>query len=471
MTAAPAVPLRWTATVTALLLSCVLIGPARPAAEGAPAARGPELVQPPELVSEDGRLDVRLTVQEERVRLGARKVAALVYDGRFMPPTLRVRPGDRLDITLVNQASSATNLHTHGLHVSPEGHADNMAVRILPGEKWRYSYRFPEGQPPGTYWYHSHAHPQAEGQVFAGLAGAIVVEGLDRYLPPPLRGLPERLVALKDFQVRDGAIPTDNIDSNAPTTRTVNGLVNPTLRIRPGETQLWRLANMSANITYQVELPGTRFHVIAQDGNPLHRVWQRDRLLMPPASRYDVLVQGGPPGRTGLRTLAYTTGPAGDRYPQAVLATVVSEGAALPPARLPTLLAPFDDLRAAPVDRRRTVTFSQDKRKNRFFVNGREFDPERVDIRVRLGTTEEWTVRNDSDEEHAFHIHINPFQVISVNGRPYDARGRQDTVQLPVRGEVVIRTRFRDFVGVFPVHCHILNHEDRGMMANVEVVR
>ncbi|MFC7327149.1 multicopper oxidase family protein [Marinactinospora rubrisoli] len=470
MTATPPLPLRWAAGAIALVLCCALAGPAQPTVGAA--SHGPEFRQPREYVSENGVLRVRLTVKQKWVRLAGRTVQAMVYNGDFMPPTLRVRPGDRLDITVVNAMSQETNLHTHGLHVSPEGHGDNMAVHIRPGDKWQYSYRLPRNQPPGTYWYHSHAHPHAEGQVFAGLAGALVVDGLDRYLPRELHRLPERLVALKDFQARNGAILTRGIDSNKPTTRTVNGLVNPTMRIRPGETQLWRLANMSANITYLLELSGTRFHVVAQDGNPLHRVWVRDRLLMPPASRYDVLVQGGPPGRAELRTLPYSTGRAGDRYPRATLATVVSGGRPVPRAALPTTTAaPFDDLRDAEVDRRRTVTFSENKRTNRFFINGREFDPARIDIRTRLGSTEEWRIRNDSDEEHSFHIHINPFQVISVNGRPYRARSHQDTVQLPARGEVVIRTRFRDHVGVFPVHCHILNHEDRGMMANVEVVR
>ncbi|MEV4582302.1 multicopper oxidase domain-containing protein [Nonomuraea jabiensis] len=117
------------------------------------------------------------------------------------------------------------------------------------------------------------------------------------------------------------------------------------------------------------------------------------------------------------------------------------------------------------------MTFSEDTRTNQFFINGKLFDPDRIDVRAKLNTTEEWRVRNLANEEHTFHVHVNDFQVISVNGRPYHARNWQDTVQLPARGEVVMRTRFRDFVGKYPLHCHILNHEDRGMMANIEVVR
>ena len=93
----------------------------------------------------------------------------------------------------------------------------------------------------------------------------------------------------------------------------------------------------------------------------------------------------------------------------------------------------------------------------------------RVDDRMKLGTVEEWVLKNDTDEQHPFHIHINDFQVLSVNGQPYQARGRQDTVILPAKGEVVVRIPFQDFTGRFVFHCHILAHEDGGMMAVVEV--
>ncbi|GAA0969283.1 hypothetical protein GCM10009555_016090 [Acrocarpospora macrocephala] len=424
--------------------------------------------QPYELVSRNKTLKVRLVAEIRTVDLAGQRLRALTYNGEYMPPTIRLRPGDRLDLTLVNKLPEHTNLHTHGWHISPQGHSDNAYVHIHPGEIFHYSYRLPKDLPPGTYWYHSHAHPLSEPQVFAGLSGAIVIDGLEKYLPENLKHITRRLIALKDFQIRDGAIPTAGIDSNAPTTRTVNGLVDPIIGIRPGETQHWRLANIGANIAYKVQLPGSRFHVIAQDANPVSAVWSADTLVLPPGSRFDVLVQGPPAGQSVLRTLAYSTGPAGDTYPEAALATLVSAGSPLKPATLPTTFAPFDDLRKRRVDRRRVITFSENA--TQFFIDNKLFDLNRIDVRARLNTTEEWTVRNTSDEEHTFHIHVNDFQVMSVNGTPYDARSRQDTVQLPVRGEVVIRMRFRDFLGKYPFHCHILSHEDKGMMANIEVV-
>ena len=116
------------------------------------------------------------------------------------------------------------------------------------------------------------------------------------------------------------------------------------------------------------------------------------------------------------------------------------------------------------------MVFTEDDATNQFFINGKQFDPDRVDVEVKLGTTEEWTLRN-STEQHPFHIHVNDFQVISIDGKPYDADGLQDTVRmLPKQDAVVIRIRFTDFTGKFVFHCHILNHEDNGMMAVVEVV-
>ncbi len=128
------------------------------------------------------------------------------------------------------------------------------------------------------------------------------------------------------------------------------------------------------------------------------------------------------------------------------------------------------DLSNASVAKQRTVTFNQDEATGFFGIDGKTFDENRVDQQVKIGTVEEWRVVNEASEQHPFHIHINDFQVISVNGKPYDAVGHQDTVILPPKGEVVLRMRFRDFPGRWVYHCHILNHADMGMMALVEGV-
>ena len=212
--------------------------------------------------------------------------------------------------------------------------------------------------------------------------------------------------------------------------------------------------------------------MIAEDGNPVWETSSQKRLLMPPGKRFDVLVQGGDPGDYELRTYEFDEG--FQRVNDAQLATVTVGG----PQREPTTLAldplvPEEDLSNAPVERKREFTFDFDTSDGQFLaeINGHVFDPNTVNVTAGLDTVEEWTLRNTSNEDHPFHIHVNDFQVMSVNGRPYDARGLQDVVVIPKSGgEVVIRNLYETFTGEFVFHCHILGHEDAGMMQTVKVV-
>jgi FtsP/CotA-like multicopper oxidase with cupredoxin domain len=368
-----------------------------------------------------------------------------------------------------NRLGAGTNVHVHGLHVSPSGNSDNIFVHIHPGETFQYSYQFPDNLPAGTYWYHSHAHPRSAWQVAGGMSGIIIVDGLNQYLPPDLRHITEHVIALKDFQVLGDSVKTQELSISAPTNRTVNGQLNPTIRIRPGEVQLWRLANISANIYYNVQLQGQQFQVIGHDGNPVERTFAADSLLLAAGGRFDVLVRGGPPGTTQLQTLAYNTGPAGNQFPQTTLASLVSEGAPVPPVAYPTTFGPFEDLSHAPLAAQRTIVLSEKNNPDRYYINGKLFDPNRVDIQSKLNTVEEWTIRNDSDEEHSFHVHTDHFQLMSINGQPHDGHGWQDTASVPPKGQIVIRINFLNYTGKTVLHCHILNHEDLGMMAVLEI--
>ena len=364
-----------------------------------------------------------------------------------------------------------TNLHVHGLHVSPLNPGDNVLISIAAGESYTYEYDLPADHAPGTYWYHSHEHTVSEAQVFAGLSGTIVVEGLDDLLPAELRAVTHHTLGLKDVQIRDdGTIPSASIDSNASTTRLVNGQVQPVIAMRPGETQVWGLANTGADIFYRLSLGGASFTVLAEDGNPVASTRDEDELVLPPGKRFDVAVQAPTDGGDGfaLSTLGYDQG--GDQYPEVLLASVDVSGAPIEALALPTFVGTFEDLRDADGAETRHFTFSEEDAENKFFINGEQFSHDRVDTTVALGTVEEWTIANETTEQHPFHIHVDDFQVISVYGEDYDADGWQDTVILPPGGEVVIRLAFRDFTGKFVYRCHILNHEDNGMMAVVEVV-
>jgi FtsP/CotA-like multicopper oxidase with cupredoxin domain len=300
------------------------------------------------------------------------------------------------------------------------------------------------------------------------MSGVIVIDGLQEKLPPDLQGIDEHLFALKDYQLDEaGAILRENVPRD-PTTRTINGQINPALTMAPGETQLWRLANVGAELFYQLRLDGHAFHVIAEDGNPVWDVRTADALVLPPGKRFDVLVQASEAGSYTFETITYDQG--NHVYPEVQLAMLTVEGTAQSQVSLPATVAPDRDLDSAEIATERDIVFNDVDDDPIFEVNGQQFDPNRIDELVQLGTVEEWTIRNVTAEQHPFHLHVNDFQVVSINGQPYNAAGLQDLVILPVGGEVVIRAPFMDYAGKFVFHCHILFHEDHGMMAVVEVV-
>lgn len=444
---------------------------------------------PPMISSRRGVLEMRLNAGAKPVRISGKKVNARVYAASahgkdypyaFMPPTLVLDPGDNLRINLANRLGEPTNLHTHGFFISPSGNQDNIFVDLISGKSILYNYYLPQGLSPGSYWYHPHYHPLVEEQVFGGLSGFIYIRGLEALLPPDLRRVTQQFLGLKDFQVnRSNSIPSENINSDSPTHRTINGLVQPVMTMRPGETQLWHLGNLSADIWYDLEMPGLTFSVIAVDGNPVDKVQEATTLLMPPARRFDVLVQARHAGIYQLITREMTTGPDGDTYPRTLMATLTVRGTPVAPVALPEQIQPLDDLADAIVSRRRVFELSENTTTGQFFINEKEFDPNHVDATPVIGTVEEWVFRNRSQELHPIHVHVNDAQVMSVNGVPQQANSWLDTIPIPyatqntsgifVPGEVVMRLRFRQFIGPYVFHCHILAHEDNGMMTVINV--
>jgi suppressor of ftsI len=251
----------------------------------------------------------------------------------------------------------------------------------------------------------------------------------------------------------------------------VNGQVDPVLTVRTNETHMLRLANIGADIWYRLRLSGTQFSVIAEDANPVAQVWTADELVLPPGKRFDVLVRWPQPGTQTMETLPYTTGPDGDNYPQRRLMTLEVSGDPVPDVAWPTSMAPPSPLASDHVDRTRHLEFSENTKTNQFYINGKQFDATHVNFVAKLGTTEEWIIRNVSREEHPFHIHVNDFMVMSVNGKPVQSYGEQDTVPLPWHGEVRIRMHFNRFTGATVFHCHIVAHEDSGMMGIIDITK
>src|SRR4029077_15288655 len=152
-------------------------------------------VNPPEIKSSNGVLETTLTTGMAKVKIGDREVVSTVYNGLYLPPTLRVRPGDKLRLKLRNELEQETNLHYHGLEVSPSGRSDNIFLHVRAGESFDYEVDIPRSRSSGLYWYHPHAHGLTEAQVSGGMSGGLIVEGiLDPF--PQLKGINERVMLL-----------------------------------------------------------------------------------------------------------------------------------------------------------------------------------------------------------------------------------------------------------------------------------
>jgi len=447
-----------------------------PEAAWTPVSGAPLLVPEQLYANNVGVLRVTLRAEEGVFDVAGSPLKARLYDGAIVGPTLHLRPGETLEMSLRNDTFEATNIHFHGMHVWPSGVADNVFREMPPGSVNQVQIEVPTDHVPGLYWYHADLPGQVEPQIMGGMSGLLVVEGLEELLPDASRHVKQVPLALRDVLVRgkSAIADTEALDGrnpNAVTTRLVNGMFEPALAIAPGETQLWRIGNIGANTFYDLQLPGHTFTVIAEDGAPVWETWEADHLVMPPGKRFEVLVTGGAPGSYELRTNFYDQGSM--EFPAATLAIVEVQGKAQQAVAAPASLLPPDGLAEADITKERTFTFMEEVAKDgqgAFQINGEEFDPDVVRVLPKLGTVEEWTLKNDTDEQHAFHIHVNQFQVMRVNGVPSEARGLQDVVLLPAQGEVVIRTAFEDFTGAFVFDCHIARHADAGMMHPVTVV-
>jgi FtsP/CotA-like multicopper oxidase with cupredoxin domain len=434
------------------------------------------LAQPAEIRSRNGVLEATLTAAAQPVQVGEYSFPGSVYNGAYLPPLLRPRLGDVMRIKFRNSLpDDPSNLHYHGLSVSPKGSGDNVFVHVHPGEQFDYEVRIPAAgrQGPGLFWYHPHAHGVVAKQMLGGMSGGLVVEGMDR-LYPMLRGLPERFFLIKHAQV---GRPDDIIS--------VNGQVNPVVQIRPGAMQFWRVANIGATLFLKVRVEGMPLYVVATDGHPLSRPRRMTEFFVGPGQRIDAIAVGPKPGEYAMATIPFRNEAWKEPDPSQRLATVVSSGTALSSADLEDRILRqrlegvrwIDEVRSAFIARRRAFDYTKTPDRHAFMINGRVMHENRVDETVRLGDTEEWTVINRDQQYHSFHIHQTAFLVTEVNDDRPDEDSLRDTFPVPPAteqgpGVLKVLIPFTDpvMVGRFVFHCHAVDHEDKGMMGVVEVV-
>jgi FtsP/CotA-like multicopper oxidase with cupredoxin domain len=428
---------------------------------------------------------------------------------------------------------TSLNMHFHGTNTSPACHSDEaLHTLINSGESFQYSLHFPSDEPPGLYWYHPHVHGLAEAAVQGGASGAIIVGGIAQFQPAVI-GLRQRVLIVRDQNVAGnpapgGLVPSWDLTLNhvpIPYLATPNpGYVPSVIRMERGEKEFWRVLNASADTILDLALlydhVAQPLKIVALDGVPVgsqdgtrrgHTLTQK-HILIPPAGRAEFIV-AAPWTKVKdavFQTRAIDTGPAGDNDPARPLAVIktvshhryaVAEGTsdsqpwALPLAEDVTDAVPgdrFAGLAAAKPNTHRKLYFSEvisdpnnPLSPTNFFITVDGATPTLFSasnppaITTKQGSVEDWTIENRTAELHEFHMHQIHFLLLAVNGVPVPDSQRQyyDMYQVPFwKGSgpypsITVRMDFRGpDVGDFVYHCHILGHEDNGMMATIRVL-
>jgi FtsP/CotA-like multicopper oxidase with cupredoxin domain len=433
--------------------------------------RLPDLDRAPRVV------EVSLTAAPvQRALLPGSTTSAFAYNGTIPGPTLDVREGDRVIVHFRNDLPEPTTVHWHGLHI-PVTSDGSPYDPVPPGGTRDYVFTPARGS-AGTYWYHPHPHHRTGYQVAQGLFGAIVVRAADDPLPA---SIPERLLILSDNRFLAGGTldfpehhshqgRIDRENGREGDVLFVNGQLTPTISIRAGEVQRWRVINASAARVYRLAIPGHRLLHVGSDGGLFERPVEVDEVLVASSERVELLVRGtGSPGsRTTLQALPYDryipqTRPADWNRPRDLLAVQYTSEPPMRPLRLPATLRriPALDVAHAPVTR--VISLSQG------MINGHTMEMGRVDVRAPLGATEIWQIENLVGMDHPFHLHGFQFQVLDRDGVPEPFRAWKDTVNVRRHETVRFIVRYDDFPGRWMFHCHILDHEDHGMMGVLEV--
>jgi FtsP/CotA-like multicopper oxidase with cupredoxin domain len=446
--------------------------------------------------SRDGLLEVNLEASYRQVNLGENTAYLLTYNGQIPAPRLEAKPGDKVLIHLTNRFEQPTNLHYHGLHIPPTGKADNVFLQIHPNQNLTYEFQIHPKQAAGTFWYHPHLHGYVADQLSAGLAGLFVIRGeLDDI--PAIKAAKEEFLVLQDFALDNQGRLLDSNHMAIMAGRegniiTVNGKINPTFSIPQNGLLRLRLLNASTSRFYNLSLENHPFYLIATDGEAIAKPIKITQLLLTPGQRVELLLKGDQkPKNYRLLSLPYNRGGMGmmggrmggmmrrrmrgmrgsnQTSNTPIVLANFNYGSPVEMMALPTKLTSITPLPSPQQVRRFTLNHGMFPGMGMaFLINGQPYKHQRIDTQVKLNTVEEWELVNTGVMDHPFHIHVNSFQIISRNGQKEPFFAWRDTVLVRPGETVRIRIPFQDFTGKTVYHCHILDHEDLGMMGNLEI--
>jgi FtsP/CotA-like multicopper oxidase with cupredoxin domain len=437
-------------------------------------AAGPRALE--NLSPEPGIVEVELNASVARVSLKpGTETVVFAYNGRVPGPTLDVSEGDSVIVRFRNYLPEETTVHWHGLHL-PFASDGSPFHPVATGEEYVYAFRVRPGS-AGTYWYHPHPHHRTAYQVGMGLYGALIVRDPN----DPLPDMAERLLVLSDNRFReDGALGfaapgsrqarVDEMNGREGDVLFVNDEIMPTLSIRSGEVQRWRVINAAGARIYRLAIPGHTFLHVGSDGGLFEQPVEVDEIILANGERAELLVRatGQPSTETTLQTLPYDRympqwRPAGWDEPLDLLTLRYTSEPPVTPVEIPGSLRPIPRLDPAEATVTRTFLMSNG------LINGKRMDMERVDEVAALGATEIWEIENLVGMDHPFHLHGFQFQVLDRNGVPESQLQWKDTVNVPAFERARFIVRLENYPGLWMFHCHILDHEDQGMMGVLEV--
>ncbi|AZO61844.1 MULTISPECIES: multicopper oxidase family protein [unclassified Mesorhizobium] len=405
----------------------------------------------------------------------------LAYNGMSPGPLIEAYEGDRVEIAFANRIEGEqSTIHWHGMPV-PADQDGNPMDPVAAGADRVYVFDLPEGS-AGSYWYHPHPHGKTAEQVYRGLAGAFVVKAKTDPVPAEYG---DTVLVFTDLRLAaDGSMPentmTDLMNGRVGDHVLVNGQKNPKLSVGMGAKRRFRLYNATNARYLKLAFDGAPMTIIGSDGGLLEAPVAAREILLSPAERLELVVSFEKSGPVTLYTLDYDRGWMGPGRPAdaglTLLTVDVSDNLAGPVPPIPERLRPIAQLGNPTASRRlvltETMTMTATDRQMGFLINGKAFDMGRIDIVSKAGQTELWEIVNQAEMDHPFHLHGTQFQVIEherggkVTKSPYLAW--KDTVNV-ARGETVRLLLRQERPGQRMYHCHLLEHEQLGMMGIVDV--
>lgn len=436
----------------------------------------PALAEPEAAESKARVLSLDLRRGETRFKPGP-ATRTWGVNGVYLGPTIRVRRGQRVEIAVRNGLDQETSLHWHGMHL-PAAMDGGPHQPVPVGRTWRPQWTI--DQPAATLWYHPHVHGTTGDHMYRGLTGLFIVDddAADALNLPSEYGVDD-----VPMIVQDRAFDGDNqFEQPVPLGGSlgvigdeilVNGTIGPYFDITTRLVRLRLLNGSNARLYNFGFSDDRRFSLVATDGGLLARPWQTDRVYLSPGERAEIVVAFRPGERVELRSHPSDHGGALGRLDGFDDVLDICQFRAAPAladdTELPDVLGDVSDLSAEPVAEERSFTLASDQ------INGRSMAMERIDFGVRAGTVEVWEVVNDNGFLHNFHVHDVQVQVLTVDGeKPEPAlRGRKDTVLLLPGKRYRLAMRFGDHSDPntpYMYHCHLLQHEDNGMMGQFVVL-